>query len=70
MTHSFLPNFSRLVSGGAEEAGMNGGALTPKRAKARFARLSRGVAPQSHCPYRSSIFALKKVLVVEPLTFG
>ena len=24
MTHSFLPNFSRLVSGGAEEAGMKG----------------------------------------------
>ena len=52
MTHSFLPNFSRLVSGGAEEAGMNGGALTPKRAKARFARLSRGVAPQ--VPERST----------------
>ena len=24
MTHSRLPNFSRLVSGGAEEAGMKG----------------------------------------------
>ena len=24
MTHSFLPNFSRLVSGGGEEAGMKG----------------------------------------------
>jgi hypothetical protein len=30
MTHSRLPNFSRLVSGGAEEAGMKGGAVEGK----------------------------------------
>ena len=50
MTHSRLPNFSRLVSGGAEEAGMKGwrgrSRIPPEGAKARFTRVSRGLAPQ------------------------
>ncbi|MBQ6329353.1 MAG: hypothetical protein IJI35_10095 [Kiritimatiellae bacterium] len=45
-----LLNFSRLVSGGAEEAGMKGWRgcrrIPPKCAKARFTRVSRGLAPQ------------------------
>ena len=40
----------RLVSGGAEEAGMKGwrerSRIPPKCAKARFTRVSRGLAPQ------------------------
>ena len=47
MTHSRLPNFSRLVSGGAEEAGMKGGAdadASRRNAKkACFTRISRGL---------------------------
>ncbi len=41
---------SRLVSGGAEEAGMKGwrgrSRIPPEGAKARFTRVSRGLAPQ------------------------
>ena len=36
----------------------------------KFAVFAAEPGGRVKCPYRSSIFALKKVLVVEPLTFG